>query len=94
MVATVKNKWPNYFCLFKPNKVVVERDLKKTLEGLVAHLFGADVEYRWIDAYFPFTHPSWEIEVLYEGDWLEVLGCGIVGSDAQLFWGLSQEFNM
>lgn len=37
-----------------------------------------DVEMQWVDAYFPFTHPSWELEIKYQGEWLEVLGCGIV----------------
>ena len=38
----------------------------------------ADIEYRWVDCFFPFTHPSWELEIMYQGDWMEVLGCGIV----------------
>jgi len=33
---------------------------------------------RWIDAYFPFTEPSLELEIFYQGEWLEVLGCGVV----------------
>ena len=33
---------------------------------------------RWIEAYFPFTSPSWELEVFWQGDWLELLGCGVV----------------
>ena len=33
---------------------------------------------RWIEAYFPWTSPSWELEVFWQGDWLELLGCGIV----------------
>ena len=37
-----------------------------------------DVEYRWVDEYFPFTHPSWELEVRFGGEWMEVLGCGII----------------
>ena len=37
-----------------------------------------DIEYRWVDCYFPFTHPSWELEIFWKGDWMEVLGCGIV----------------
>ena len=36
------------------------------------------METRWVDQYFPFTHPSWELEVKHQGEWLEVLGCGIV----------------
>jgi phenylalanyl-tRNA synthetase alpha chain len=36
------------------------------------------LKVRWIEAYFPFTSPSWELEVFWQGDWLEVLGCGVV----------------
>lgn len=43
---------------------IVEAELKKTLEGLVAALFGK-VEMRWVDAYFPFTHPSLELEIFF-----------------------------
>eukprot|EP00471_Norrisiella_sphaerica_P011025 CAMPEP_0184498704 /NCGR_PEP_ID=MMETSP0113_2-20130426/39617_1 /TAXON_ID=91329 /ORGANISM="Norrisiella sphaerica, Strain BC52" /LENGTH=367 /DNA_ID=CAMNT_0026886329 /DNA_START=1 /DNA_END=1104 /DNA_ORIENTATION=- len=54
-------------------------DLKDTLQGLVAHLFGS-AETRWVDAYFPFTEPSLELEVYFREDWLEVLGCGQIQS--------------
>ncbi|KAI9879426.1 MAG: hypothetical protein M1830_008557 [Pleopsidium flavum] len=36
---------------------------------------------RWIEAYFPFTSPSWELEVFWQDDWLELLGCGVVKQD-------------
>ncbi|KAF2424418.1 phenylalanyl-tRNA synthetase mitochondrial precursor [Tothia fuscella] len=36
------------------------------------------LKIRWVEAYFPFTTPSWELEVFWQGDWLEVLGCGII----------------
>ncbi|XP_038883400.1 phenylalanine--tRNA ligase, chloroplastic/mitochondrial [Benincasa hispida] len=52
-------------------------DLKKCLEGLARHLFGA-VEMRWVDAYFPFTNPSFELEIFFQEKWLEVLGCGVM----------------
>lgn len=56
---------------------LMEHELKTTLEGLASHLFG-NVKFRWVDTYFPFTQPSWELEVFYENEWLEVLGCGIM----------------
>lgn len=33
---------------------------------------------RWVETYFPFTHPSFELEVFYEDRWLELLGCGVL----------------
>jgi phenylalanyl-tRNA synthetase alpha chain len=66
--------------------------LKRSLELLVVDVFTrakkaamtADPDFvdeplqvRWIEAYFPFTSPSWELEVYYGGDWLELLGCGV-----------------
>lgn len=41
-------------------------------------LLSTDTECRWVGAYFPFTHPSWELEVKMKNDWIEVLGCGII----------------
>ncbi|XP_035232549.1 phenylalanine--tRNA ligase, mitochondrial-like [Stegodyphus dumicola] len=57
---------------------LMEKDLKGCLVGLIKRLFGESIEYRWAESYFPFTHPSWELEIKYKGDWLEVLGCGIM----------------
>lgn len=57
------------------------RHLKFVLNGLVQKLFGGGhepLQVRWIDAYFPFTSPSWELEIFYGGEWLEVLGCGVI----------------
>ncbi|KAJ8902714.1 hypothetical protein NDN08_006034 [Rhodosorus marinus] len=54
------------------------QDLQETLQGLVSHLFGTDTKTRWIDAYFPFTDPSFELEVEWNGEWLELLGCGLL----------------
>ncbi|KOB68963.1 Phenylalanyl-tRNA synthetase [Operophtera brumata] len=60
---------------------LMEAQLKNHLIGLVQTLFGENIEHRWVEEYFPFTHPSWELEILYEGKWMEVLGCGIVRNE-------------
>ncbi len=44
---------------------------------MIDAVFGK-VEKRWIDAYFPFTLPSFELEIFYNNQWLEVLGNKIV----------------
>eukprot|EP00547_Thalassionema_nitzschioides_P006946 CAMPEP_0194203504 /NCGR_PEP_ID=MMETSP0156-20130528/3248_1 /TAXON_ID=33649 /ORGANISM="Thalassionema nitzschioides, Strain L26-B" /LENGTH=425 /DNA_ID=CAMNT_0038929265 /DNA_START=69 /DNA_END=1346 /DNA_ORIENTATION=+ len=58
----------------------IKNDLKNTLEGLMDHLFGP-VEKKWSEDYFPFTDPSMECEILYDGEWLEVLGCGVIHTE-------------
>lgn len=57
---------------------LMEHELKTTLGGLARELFGSQIEFRWVDTYFPFTQPSWELEVYFENSWLEILGCGIM----------------
>ena len=59
---------------------MIGEDLKQTLDGLVDVLFPG-CERKWSEDYFPFTEPSFECEVLYEGEWLEILGCGVIHTD-------------
>ena len=57
----------------------VGADLKQTLEGMIRAVFDdPDLETRWRDDFFPFTEPSFELDVFYQGEWLEVLGCGVM----------------
>ncbi|CAH0480498.1 unnamed protein product [Peronospora belbahrii] len=67
----------------------VKEKLKKTLEGMTKELFG-DVEMRWVKAYFPFTDPSLELEIFFNGDWLEVLGCGVLQQEIVRSAGLGE----
>ena len=60
----------NASIFFVPQSLNID-DLKATLEGVVDVLFPG-VEKRWNDDFFPFTEPSFELEVFYEGAWLEV----------------------
>ncbi|KAL7305420.1 hypothetical protein TKK_0002163 [Trichogramma kaykai] len=68
---------------------VMEYDLKQVLVSLAQALFGQSVKYRWVDEYFPFTHPSWELEVFFNGKWIEVLGCGIIRQEILQRAGIS-----
>lgn len=58
----------------------VSEHLQSRLERMVRSVFG-DVEVRWVDAYFPFTEPSYEMEIYFQDEWLEVLGCGVIEQD-------------
>jgi phenylalanyl-tRNA synthetase alpha chain len=66
----------------------IEQNLKDTLAGLINTLFPG-CEWRVSPDYFPFTEPSYEVEVMYEGKWLEVLGCGVVHKQIMANNGLS-----
>lgn len=61
---------------------LVAHNLKLSLNSLILTLFGGrkdePLRVRWIEAYFPFTSPSFEVEVFFNGKWLEILGCGVV----------------
>ena len=46
------------------------------------------LKIRWIEAYFPFTSPSWELEVFWQGDWLELLGCGVTKQELYINAGV------
>lgn len=56
-------------------------DLKGTLEFFFKEMFGSDAKIRFRPHFFPFTEPSYEIDIQTKalGDrWLEIAGCGMV----------------
>jgi len=58
-------------------------DLKGTLEFFFRELFGSDAQFRFRPHFFPFTEPSFEVDInstaLGAADkWLEIAGCGMV----------------
>ena len=74
------------YCLFHQIEgIVVDKhisfgDLKGTLEYFVKRVFGSSVKMRFRPSFFPFTEPSAEVDIWDEkrGEWLEILGCGMV----------------
>lgn len=52
-------------------------DLKAALSEIVKTVFGAETEYRFNVDTFPYTDPSLEVEVMVNGEWVEILGAGM-----------------
>ena len=71
-------------------------DLKGTIKVFLERLFG-ETEVRFRPSYFPFTEPSAEVDVKWQGRWLEILGCGMVdpnvlkavGYDPEVYTGFA-----
>ena len=54
-------------------------NLKDLIHQIIFKIFDENVDIRFRPSYFPFTEPSAEVDILSKsGDWLEILGCGIV----------------
>ncbi|MDZ7757382.1 phenylalanine--tRNA ligase subunit alpha [Rhodohalobacter sp.] len=57
-------------------------ELIETLVMFAKLMYGSDVKYRVRPSFFPFTEPSIEMDVWWEnekgGQWLEILGAGMV----------------
>lgn len=59
-------------------RTITQDDLKEVLANVVKAAFGPDIKYRFNDDNFPYTHSSLEMEVDKNGQWVEVLGAGLV----------------
>lgn len=53
-------------------------ELKRVLSDIVETVFGKEIEYRFLDDTFPYTDPSTQIEVKVNGEWVEILGAGMI----------------
>jgi len=87
------------YCLFHQveglyvDKFVSFADQKGILEYFVKRMFGSDTKMRFRPSYFPFTEPSAEVDIWSEkrGQWLEILGCGMV--DPEVFKSVDIDSN-
>jgi phenylalanyl-tRNA synthetase alpha chain len=81
---------------FAIDKDITFTDLRGTIRAFIDALFG-DIPIRFRPSYFPFTEPSAEVDVEWKGQWLEVLGCGMidpnvleaVGYDPEVYTGFA-----
>ncbi|MBI4780422.1 MAG: phenylalanine--tRNA ligase subunit alpha [Oscillatoriophycideae cyanobacterium NC_groundwater_1537_Pr4_S-0.65um_50_18] len=76
-------------------------DLRGTIKVFLEAMFG-EIEIRFRPSFFPFTEPSAEVDVMWRGRWLEVLGCGMVdpnvlkavGYDPEIYTGFAAGFGV
>ncbi|MDB9527094.1 phenylalanine--tRNA ligase subunit alpha [Oscillatoria sp. CS-180] len=81
---------------FAIDKGITFTDLRGTIRAFIDALFG-DIPIRFRPSFFPFTEPSAEVDVEWNGRWLEVLGCGMidpnvleaVGYDPEVYTGFA-----
>jgi phenylalanyl-tRNA synthetase alpha chain len=66
-------------------------DLKGTLEAFARALLGSEIPTRLRPHFFPFTEPSAELDVWFEGRWMELLGSGMVHPNVLRAGGLDPD---
>lgn len=57
---------------------VTMANLKTVLRVFATNYLGGDVEIRFRPSFFPFTEPSVEVDFLWDGQWIEFGGAGMV----------------
>jgi len=63
-------------------------DLKGTLDYFAKSIFGDEVTTRLRPSFFPFTEPSAEVDVFFNGRWIEWGGCGMVNEKVLIACGV------
>jgi phenylalanyl-tRNA synthetase alpha chain len=58
-------------------RIITPEELKATLSEIATSIFGK-INFRFYDHNFPYTDPSFEMEAEINGQWIEMLGSGMV----------------
>jgi len=75
----------------KDKKLITQQDLKDVQIDLAKGIFGDDIEYKFLDDNFPYTVESLEMDIMFNGDWMEVNGAGLVNPIVLKNFGLDLE---
>ncbi|MDP3052099.1 MAG: hypothetical protein Q8N42_01180 [bacterium] len=75
----------------KSQKIITQQDLKDVQIDLAKGIFGQDIEYKFLDDNFPYTIESLEMDIMFNGEWLEVNGAGLVNPVVLKNFGLDPE---
>jgi phenylalanyl-tRNA synthetase alpha chain len=75
----------------KSKKIITQEDLKNVQVDLTKVIFGSDFEWKFIPDEFPYTVESLEMDIKFNGDWMEVNGAGLVHPQCLKNFGLDPE---
>ena len=79
-----------YICR-RSKKVITLDDLEAVQIDMAKSVLGNNIEYKFLVDSFPFTTPSVEMDVMFNGDWMEVNGAGLVHPQVLKNFGLDPE---
>jgi phenylalanyl-tRNA synthetase alpha chain len=75
----------------KSQKIITQQDLKDVQIDLAKGIFGQNIEYKFLDDNFPYTIESLEMDIMFNGEWMEVNGAGLVNPIVLKNFGLDPE---
>lgn len=75
----------------KAKKIITQEDLKNVQIELAKGIFGPDIEWKFIPDEFPYTVESLEMDIKFNGEWMEVNGAGLVHPQCLRNFGLDPE---
>lgn len=75
----------------KSKKVITQEDLKAVQIELARGIFGPDIEWKFSPDKFPYTVESLEMNIKFNGEWMEVNGAGLVHPQCLKNFGLDPE---
>ena len=79
-----------YICR-KSKKIITLKDLEEVQIDMAKGVLGDKIEYKFLVDSFPFTTPSVEMDVMFNGAWMEVNGAGLVHPQVLKNFGLDPE---
>lgn len=59
-------------------ETVTLADMKGVIQAFAHRMFGKEAKVRFRPSFFPFTEPSAEYDMWFNGKWMEISGCGMV----------------
>ncbi|HEY4490143.1 MAG TPA: hypothetical protein VJC12_02710 [Candidatus Paceibacterota bacterium] len=78
----------------KEIEIIDKNYLQKVLQTIVVAVFGESATARYNPDEFPYTDPSLEVEINKDGNWVEVVGSGVVkGTVLEKFGVDSKKWN-